>query len=573
MPYTASQLAQFYNNLTFGNPPSAATTAVFNTAASQNAAGTITDAQAFAAVNYMLAGVRSTVDVAVSTYALFTGATPTQAGVNYLINNPGSGYNTAYYNGVGGTAAAPAAGGFNAENRYYNAAINLAATTGAVGNAAFVSTYGGLTLAQTISTAYNQIIGTAAVGSTAAAAAIASITSSLPYFQTLASQRVVSGNSLDIATKAIIVGYILEEGIKADVGAYAKALDGFNFALANGTATFNTNLLTTYGAGGTNFNTTVQPLLDGQNAGVASGATVTTVGVAPLATANIGAGANSTIAFTGDIAVNNGQLVVNVTNAATSGADVLNLNYTGQIVSTPTSIQAPGVEAVNITATTSAGAAAGTTLSVDLQDAALTNLVIRGNESVAYSAPTYAFLDGTVTFGPLTSVNASQATAPVTLDASSPTTPAVSPNATAGGGITLVGTTGADTFMVRNFATVTGGGGNDTIMVSQPGSIAALSVVTDDHAGVVLGFAGLKAATFRAAAITATSVQNGLDQAAALGAGTASYFQVGGDTYVVADNSAASTFQVGADFAIRLIGVHNLATTTVNGVGALVLGG
>ena len=570
MPYTASQLSQFYNNLTFGNPPSATTTAVFNTTAMQDAAGTITDAQAFAAVNYMLTGVRSTIDVAVATYALFTGATPTQAGDNYLINNPGTGYNTAYYNGVGGTAAAPAAGGFDAENRYFNAAINLAGTTGAVGNAAFVATYGNLSLAQTISTAYNQIIGTAAVGSSAAAAAITSITNSLPYFQSLAAQRVVSGSSLDIATKAIIVGYILEEGIKADVGIYAKALDGFNFALANGTAVFNTNLLTTYGAGGTNFSPAVQPLADGQSTSVGSGASATSVGVAAMGTGTFNVGAGSTIAFTGDVATNNGQAIVNVANAANNGSDVLNLSYTGQIVSTPVSVIAAGVEVVNLTASTSAGAAAGTLLSVDLQDQALTTLTIRGSESVAFSAPTYAFLDGTVNFGALTSINASQATAPVTLDASAMTTPATAANTTAGGGITLTGTTGADTFMVRNFATVTGGGGNDTIMVSQPGSVSALSVVTDAHAGEIIGFAGLKATTLRATAITATSVQNGLDQAAALGAGTASYFQVGGDTYVVGDNSTATTFQVGNDFAIRLIGAHTV--TSINAQGAVVLG-
>lgn len=568
MPYTAAQLAQFYNNLTFGNPPSAATTAVFNNASSQDAAGTITDAQAFQAVNGLI-GVRSTLDVAVASYALFTGATPTQAGINYLINNPGTGFNTSYYNGVGGTAAAPAAGGFDAENRYFNAAINLAATTGSAGNAAFVSTYGGLSLAQTISTAYNQIIGTAAVGASAASAAITSITSSLPYFQALAAQRVVSGNSVDIATKAIIVGYILEEGIKADVGIYAKALDGFNFALATGNGVFNTNLLTTFGANGTNFNSQVQPLADGQT--ITGGATVNSIGVAANGTGTINVASNSTINLTGDIAVNNGQLAVNVANAATSGSDVLNFNITGQSVATAASFIAPGVETINLTAQTNGAAVAvGTVLSVDIQDPTLTTLNIRGSESVVYSAPLYAFLDGTFSTGALTTINASGAAVPVTLDVSSMTATA---NGTSGGGVTVTGTTGADTFMVRNFATVTGGGGNDTFMVSAPGSISSVSVVTDDHAGVVVGFAGLRATSFRSAAITATSVQNGLDQAAAFGPGVVSYFQSGGDTYVVGDASTASTFQAGTDFVIRLVGAHNLSSSTLTAQGAVTLGG
>ncbi len=569
MPYTASQLGQFYNNLTFGNPPSAATTAVFNNAASANAAGAITDAQAFAAVNYMLAGVRSTVDVAVSTYALFTGATPTQAGVNYLINNPGTGYNTAYYNGVGGSAAAPGPGGFNAENRYYNAAINLAATSGAAGNAAFVATYGSLSLAQTVSTAYNQIIGVSSVGATAAAAAIASISSSLPYFQALAAQRVVSGNSVDLATKAIIVGYILEEGIKADVGAYAKALDGFNFALANGAAVFNTNLLTTYGAGGAGFNSAIQPLLDGQTAGVGSGATLASVGVAANATATVAAGANSTIAFTGDIATNNGQLTVNVANAANSTNDILTLAFSGQTVSTAPSIIAPGVDVLNISANIGA-APQSTVLSIDFQDAQLQTINITGNETVAYSAPLYAFLDGSTSIGALRTINASQSFAAVNIDLSSM---GATSNSSAGGGVTVTGSAVADTISVRNFATVTGNGGNDTIVVYQAASVSSVSSLTDDHAGNILGFAGLKATSFKSAAVTATSVQNGLDAAAAAGPGVVSWFTSGGDTYVVADNSSASTFQAGSDFVIRLVGIHNLASSTVTAAGAVVLGG
>ena len=68
-------------------------------------------------------------------------------------------------------------------------------------------------------------------------------------------------------------------------------------------------------------------------------------------------------------------------------------------------------------------------------------------------------------------------------------------------------------------------------------------------------------------------MQNGLDQAAAAGPGVVSYFQSGGDTYVVADASSANTFQFGTDIAIRLIGTHNLSASTINAAGAIVLGG
>ena len=95
-------------------------------------------------------------------------------------------------------------------------------------------------------------------------------------------------------------------------------------------------------------------------------------------------------------------------------------------------------------------------LSVDLQDPNLTTLNIRGSESVVYSAPLYALSDGTFTTGSLTTINASGSAVPVTLDVTSMGAMA---NATSTGGVTITGTSGADTFMVRNFANVTGGGG------------------------------------------------------------------------------------------------------------------
>ena len=562
MPYSAGQLTTYYTTLSGGAAPSAATTSAINTAAAQDAAGTITDAQAFAVASSMSAQVRGTTDVAVASYAFFTGATPSQAGINYLVNNPGTGYNTTFYNGSGGgTPAAPGPGGLDVENRYFNAAVNLGATPGSAGYASFNSTYGGLTIQQAISAEYAAIIGST-VGSTATQAAVASITGALPYFQSLAAQRLPTGGSVDLTTKAIIAGYILEEGIKADVGVYAQALDGFNAAYAMGVGVFNTNLLNTFGAGGSAFNAALQPLANGQTL-TSSASNLSTVGVVANGQATVNATSGSTITFTGDIAVNTGQLTV-----AEGAGSSLNLVFNGQITSTAPSVIAPGASTATVTANTNA---AGAVLSLDLEDSSLTTLTIRGGESVAYSAPLYAFTDGTFSFGALTSVNASGATAPVIIDVSSAPPPG-SPSPTAGA-ITVTGTPGADTFALRNSATLVSGGGADTVMLSQVSSAQALSVIIDDHAGVIVGFTGLRAATFNATAVTATSVQNGLDQAAAQGPGVVSYFQFGGDTYLVADNSTATTFQFGNDFAIRLAGVHALAGSTLNGLGQVVLGG
>lgn len=567
MPYTAAQLTQYYMTVNRGATPDATTATAITAAANSDAVGSISDSQALQ-IAIATPQTRATSDVAELTYAFFTGSTPSSAGVDYLVTNPGSGYNTSYYNGASGTAAAPSAGGFNTENRYYNAAINLAAGPSSAGNGAFVSTYGALTLQQTITTAYNTIIGQGAATTTAGAAGVASIASSLSYFQTVAAQRAV-GVSADIATKAIIVAYILEEAVKADIGVYAKALDQFNAAIAVGGAIYGSNLLTTYGAGGANFNPMFSAIADGQTfAGpaTANGA-INTTGVAANGTGTITTGANPTISVSNDLATNSGQLVVNEANAtlAANTTDVLNLSYNGQTISAAPSVIAAGVESINVNASLGLTAAAGTTLSIDIQDQLLQTLIFSGNESVAYSAPQYAFLDGSVNTGALKTVSAGNSTAAANLDVSS----AGAANAT----ITLTGSSAADTLMFKSFATVSGGGGNDTFVVNAAASVAGLSSITDEHAGNIFAFAGAKVTSFNNVVSAAASVQAGVDAAANGAAGRASYFTFGGDTYVVLDNSPATTFQAGVDDVVRLVGIHTLTTSSINAQGALVSGG
>ena len=567
MPYTAAQLTQFYTTLSRGATLDAATTAAINAAGAQSTAGQITDAQA---LNVVLDStqVRATTDVAVLSYAFFTGTAPTVAGIDYLVNNPGSGYNTAYYNGTnGGRPSMLGTGGFDVANRYYNAAMNLAGNPGSVGNAAFAAQYGSLTLAQTVATAYNAIIGFASVGQAAADAAIASITAAIPYFQTLAQQRTVAGGSVDIATKAIIAAYILEEGAKADVGTYSRALDQYNTSLALSGTAASGNLLNTYGAGGVGFNPAVGPLSDGQTfTGPAGDAgAITSAGVAANGLANINVGSNAVLTFTGDIAINNGQVALNVSNGATGSNDTVSLRFTGQTIATPFSVIAPGVETIRVSAETSGTPVAGTVLSLDIQDVALTSLTITGNESVAYSAPRYAFLDGTFSGGALQTVNAAGATAAANIDVSSA--------GAAGRIVTVTGSAGADTLQFKDFATITAGAGADTLVVYAPTSASTFSTVMDEQAGDILSFFGVRVTNFNAQAIVATSIAGGLDSAASAGPGTISYFTFGGDTYVVADAASSNTFQPGLDSFVRLVGMHNLSGSTLTAQGALVSGG
>lgn len=263
-PYTATQLNAYYQALT-GVAPDAATTLAFQAYANQDAAGTQSDAQTLALV-FNSVGVQNTFEVAESTYQFFTGATTTQAGLQFLEGTAGSGnangLTTTYYNGTGGSITAPTtSNGFNTENRYYNFAINLASAGGA-GNASFTAAYGSLTFAQTVAAAYENIVGSANVGTANANAAIADITSRQGFFQQIAATRggdatALSNPNASLTLKAVVVGYILEEANKADVGTYAKAIDQFEASVAQGNAIFNTNALTTYGPGGAGYNTGV----------------------------------------------------------------------------------------------------------------------------------------------------------------------------------------------------------------------------------------------------------------------------------------------------------------------------
>ena len=251
MPYTAAQLTAYYTALT-GTAPDQFTQNNFNSFATQNANGTLSD-QATLATVFNAVQVQATFEVIESTYQFFTGSGVSQAGLAFLRGDANSGnangLNSAYY------------ANFNLENRYYNFAINLASTGGA-GNANFVGAYGGLTFQQTVQSAYEAIVGTASVGQAQAAAAIADITSRQGFFTQIAQQRaggVDAGGAAgqNIALKAIVVGYILEEANKADVGTYAKAIDQLEASVAAGNAIFSSNILTTYGPNGAGFGTGV----------------------------------------------------------------------------------------------------------------------------------------------------------------------------------------------------------------------------------------------------------------------------------------------------------------------------
>ena len=233
MPYTATQLRAMYSALHIGLVPDQATGAALDAMALESANGTRTDTSARAV---LINGADSDTAVAALSYQFFTGAGPSAAGLSFLVNsgaNP-TDLNDSYYRG------------FNIENRY----INFAANLGVVGEgvAGFSAAYGGVSFAQAVDTAYEKIIGSSyalAVGVNPAAAK-ADIAGRAAYFTALANQSYSTGTQIDLAAKAGMVGYIMAEAMKADVGVYAAAMNRYSLGLMDGSAVYSRDLLAAY---------------------------------------------------------------------------------------------------------------------------------------------------------------------------------------------------------------------------------------------------------------------------------------------------------------------------------------
>ncbi|WP_369058620.1 hypothetical protein ABOZ73_13335 [Caulobacter sp. 73W] len=197
-------------------------------------AGTMTTQQA---VDRIIDFADATTSVAVLSYQFFTGQIPSAKGLDYLVN---TGDDLNAFDLTDGYYA-----NFNLENRY----INFAAALGLSGESAksFGMAYGDMTFAQAARSIYDKVIGiqeARALG-VDTDAAIANIVGRKAYFDELAAGRINNVNT-DLAAKAALVGYILAEAVKADVGKYANSLENFYYDLADGQAQFKVGLVTAY---------------------------------------------------------------------------------------------------------------------------------------------------------------------------------------------------------------------------------------------------------------------------------------------------------------------------------------
>ena len=167
-----------------------------------------------------------TTSVATLAYEFFTGKIPSAPGMDYLVSPTGpnaNNLNSAYYQS------------FDLENRYINFAVNL----GKLGDgaAAFNAAYGSESLFDATKAAYTTIFGSAPTDDKVHAL----IDSRVDYFAYYGHD-----GANGIGTKAAMVGWLLAEAEKADVGMYAKANDAFLTDLADG-ATFAVDLVGVYG--------------------------------------------------------------------------------------------------------------------------------------------------------------------------------------------------------------------------------------------------------------------------------------------------------------------------------------
>lgn len=178
------------------------------------------------AIDQIIDRADATTSVATLSYQFFTGKVPGLGGIDYLVDPKGvnsNNLNSAYYQA------------FNLENRYINFAVNLGKS--GEGRAQFEAKYGAMTLFDATREAYKTIFG----GAPTDAKVHALIDSRVDYFASYGGD---GANGL--GTKAAMVGWLLAEAVKADVGMYAKANDAFLADLSDGAA-FAVNLIGVYG--------------------------------------------------------------------------------------------------------------------------------------------------------------------------------------------------------------------------------------------------------------------------------------------------------------------------------------
>ncbi|WP_274627603.1 DUF4347 domain-containing protein [Arvimicrobium flavum] len=154
-----------------------------------------------------------------ATWQLFMGALPTEGGFEFLVlsqTNP-TDLNDPYY------------AGFNLENLYLNFAANLA-TGNPDGIAWFAAEYGDLSYEAAVQKAFAAIVtsGAHVAAGSDPAVALAFFLNAESFFEQVAMERVAGpGVDLDDAAKIVMLGSMLYEAVRSDLGPYGEAVNDF----------------------------------------------------------------------------------------------------------------------------------------------------------------------------------------------------------------------------------------------------------------------------------------------------------------------------------------------------------
>lgn len=201
-------------------------------------AGTLTQGQA---INNVVHAAAATSSVATLAYEFFTGAAPSAAGMDFLVSPTGpnpNNLNSAYYQS------------FGLENRYINFASNLGRA--GAGSAQFAAHYGSLSPTDAMTTAYTTIFGGAPSADKVSHLlndlvpnGLGGSYTRLEYFQAYGGD-----GPTGVGTKAAMVGWLLSEAVKADVGTYALSNDAFLTDVAQNNAPFAVDIVGHYSQSG-----------------------------------------------------------------------------------------------------------------------------------------------------------------------------------------------------------------------------------------------------------------------------------------------------------------------------------
>ncbi|NBN63988.1 DUF4214 domain-containing protein [Pannonibacter tanglangensis] len=282
------------------------------------------------------------------------------------------------------------------------------------------------------------------------------------------------------------------------------------------------------------------------------------------------------------------QTTVNVADAATGLADVLNIGIAATGTLNTNTVNVANVETINYltddtaffptsrTHNTGLVAAAATKVTVT-GDAGL-NLTFAGTAVTSFDASGVTHGNVTWTTAALTnaatikggagndSLNASAATQAVTIEGGNGNDTIQGSNQSD----TLVGGAGNDVIDVNRGADMVDvGAGNDSVRLGAANTDGSIfPTITGMGSGDTIRFITGTVASFQTAAVTAGGSAGYTDLLNAATNGLANrvvWFQFGGDTYLVQDRSDNTTFANGTDAVVKLVGLYDLSTATIDG--------